>query len=200
MKRILALFAAISVSLISVSASAITVGSVGDNPFSVPSDGGTGSFTCDTGTCTVNKEFTALGDIPIVITPANVPSSGTDTLHFEESITNNTGIDWTDFHLGFIPIDNNPGLTLSFENVINATNQFTSFSAGTNELSMFGSVPNGDVFSLAYDLVMTSSPGSFDLFAVSELPTVTTVPEPTTLALLALGFAGLVTARRHRAI
>jgi hypothetical protein len=176
---------------------------VGDNPWSTsvaPSPGGTGTFSCITGSCTVAKDFTAIGSIPMVIDVVpNTPQDallGFDTLSISETITNNTGIDWTDFELGFIGIDNGP-VTLDFQNL--TFDSFTQSSAASNALSLTGGgVSDGSSFNLAFDLQIATDPGAYDLFAISETPSVPTIPEPGTIALLGIGLAGLGWGRRRR--
>ena len=198
MKRILATLAAITTLLISAGASAYTITYVGDN-YWYPSTGGTGSFyPCGVDICAVKKDFTSLGSIPIIIDSNNQPSTGTDLYHIAEAITNDTGVDWTDFHLRFLPIDNNPDMSITFLDVTNATDEFTSFTTANNELSLFGNVLNGHDFSLEFTLQITSQPGSYNLFAISEQPSVSSVPEPATMTLLGLGLAAVAASRRRR--
>src|SRR5262245_8445986 len=86
----------------------------GDNPWGVgpdpifPNTGGTATHT-DT---SVEKWFTSLGDIPIIIHWESSQSTGVivngapldepgpvEFLHITETVHNNSGQDWTDFHL-----------------------------------------------------------------------------------------------------
>lgn len=190
--------AALAGALASSGAQALTIESVGENPFSnVPFTGGTGNFRCESaGNCSISKDFTSIGSIPIVIGPIDgIPSSGIDILSISENITNDTGLDWADFHLAFIPIDNGP-MTIDFQNVTNS-GEFTSFTATSDALSLFGSVPNGDVFSLSFDLKITGDQGAYNLFAVSEEPSVPSIPEPATIALIGVALAGLGCSRRR---
>jgi PEP-CTERM motif len=182
---------------------------VGDNPFSgFPSDGGTGTFSCSPSNeggqnCPVTKNFDALGDVPIIIDV--VPNTdqglltGSDLIHFDETITNNTNFDWTDFHLSFFGIDNGP-MTIEFQNVF-FTGWLLSIST-TNELGLVSasgsSLASGDSFNLSFDLQINTRPGDYDLFGISEQPSVPSVPEPATLALLGVALAGLGVSRRRK--
>ncbi|MBP7937345.1 MAG: PEP-CTERM sorting domain-containing protein [Phycisphaerae bacterium] len=174
---------------------AASVEYVGANPyFGFPSTGGTGVLAGQqAGTATVEKTFTSLGDIPIII--HSTPSAGVDVLHIDERVGNNTGVDWTDFHFLFEPIDANPVLNVAFLNVTNPTGEWTSILPGPNHLTLLGSVPAGSIFSLSFDLVISSEVGSYDLFGIHQYPT---VPEPATAALLSLPLVGLVLRRRRR--
>jgi PEP-CTERM motif len=71
--------------------------------------------------------------------------------------------------------------------VSNPTGEFTSSAYPKNGLSLFGSVRNGDAFDLSFDLIITSADFAYNLFAVTETPSVASVPEPATIALAGLG-------------
>jgi PEP-CTERM motif-containing protein len=169
---------------------------VGDNPFFPPTGLGSAdvaSFDPQAQKAVLEKDFAHLGDIPIIIDRG--PSQGVDTFHVDERVRNDTGVDWTDFHLDFDSIDANPLLTVSFLNVDNPTGEWTNIVSDPDHLSLVGSVPAGGTFSLSFDLQMTDSQGAFALFGIHETPS---VPEPTTLALMGVGLAGIASAGRRR--
>jgi hypothetical protein len=178
-----------------VVATGVTSITVGDNPFFPPS-GGTGdvaSFDPNAQTAVLEKDFTQIGDIPIIIDRG--PSQGVDTFHIDERVKNDTGVDWTDFHFVFQSIDANQALNVSFLNVANPTGEWTSSFPEPNQLTLFGLVPAGGIFSLSFDLQMNDQKDAFALFAIHEFPS---VPEPTTLALTGLGLAAICAGRRRR--
>jgi hypothetical protein len=176
-------------------ATGVTSITVGPNNFIPPTglgDADVVSFDPSLQKAVLEKTFEHLGDIPIIIDRG--PSQGVDTFHIDERVRNDTGVDWTDFHLKFDSIDANPLLTVSFLNVDNPTGEWKGIVSDPDELSLFGSVPAGGTFSLSFDLQMTDSPGAFALFGIRETPT---IPEPTTLALMGLGLAGIARAGRR---
>ena len=198
MKRLVySLLAGVAFTLPSVTAQAVlSVESVGVNPFpGFESTGGTGNINAESEVIT--KDFTAIGDVPIIL--HTNPSTGTDVIHIDERVINDTGIEWTDFHLTFGSIDANPALSVEFLNVTNPTGEFTTISPSTDLLSLFGTVAAGDTFSLSFDLEANSQAGSFDLFGIHEVPSITTVDEPAVLALTGLSLVlGFVTLRGRR--
>ena len=174
----------------------VTAIAVGSNPF-FPSSGGAGnvaSFDPDAQTAVLEKDFDKLGDVPIIID--RTASQGVDTIHIDERVRNNTGLDWTDFHLVVELIDANEGLVVSFLNVANPTGEWTSGASNPGQLDLFGLVPAGGIFSLSFDLQMNDQVGAFALFGIHEVPT---VPEPTTLGLVGIGLAGIAGLRKRDA-
>jgi hypothetical protein len=180
----------------------LAVSFVGTNPFSgFPSTGGTGSFS-GTNPTTFLKTFTSLGDVPIIIhrTPEDFAQTGVvavENLLITERVTNNTGVDWTDFHMLMQKIDANPLLSVQFLGVTNSTGQWTTITPGLNSLNLFGLVKNGDTFSLSFTLQVSTDPGSFDLFGIHEFPTVPS-PSASILAMLGCSILGMISRPRRR--
>jgi len=191
---------ALAAALSSAQAQPVSVEFVGVNPFpGFPSTGGTGQIVSQTPNGTViTKDFTTLGDVPIIIHTQPVPGtvdSSVVFLHIDERVSNHTGVPWTDFHLGFGPIDNGP-VVLVFQNVANPTGEFGTISPSPNNLDLFGSVPDGGTFSLSFDLLIGHNPQSFDLFGIHEHPTV--APDGgATFLLLGIGSGALFLGSRR---
>jgi hypothetical protein len=176
---------------------AVAVDHVGVNPFpSFPSTGGTGQVVTSSPTDAVlEKTFTSLGDVPIIINAGPSPAGGMESFHINERVRNNSGTAWTDFHLDVGGIDANPALLVEFQNVLNSTGEFTSNVVVPNALSLFGNVPNGGDFSLSFDIKITDPQGAFALFGIHERPS---VPEPSSLALAGIGLAALLPLAKKR--
>lgn len=190
-------------SLASAAWADIQVTYVGDNPWSnsgFPSTGGTGMIASQqAGVATLEKTFTSLGDVPIIVHQGPTPASGMETIHIDERVRNNTGVNWTDFHLDVQLIDASPNLVVDFLNVSNPTGEFNNIMTMPNALWLIGPVPNGSEFSLSFDLKLTAPEGGFNLFGIHETPS---IPEPSTLVLANCALLGLshIVRRRIRLI
>ena len=178
------------------------VSDVGANSFGIPSPGGTGSASCPTiASCDVTKNFATVGGIPMIIDV--VPGTQIDSLealdfvHINETITNDTGVGWTNFEFGLVPIDANSQLSIQFASV-QIPNIFNSSFYTQDSLALFGLIPDGTTFDLSFDLMIYSDPSAYNLFAVTETPSVPTIPEPATITLFGLGLAGLGFSRRRK--
>jgi hypothetical protein len=149
---------------------------VGPNPFpGFPSPGGTGNGIISGGgfTLTIEKFFTVYGEIPLILDTDRDPIDATDVYSVTERISNDTGVDWLDFHLVLDPIDAHPSLMLLFDNFqVNSAPNPLTFQAVPGALSIFGLIPDGSEISISYDLVASSVGGSNDLFGIHEFPSV----------------------------
>jgi hypothetical protein len=168
---------------------------VGPNQFQgFPSPGGDGDgFIAGGGfSLTIEKFFTAFGEIPVILNTQRDMRDGTDTYSVTERIVNNSGLDWTDFHLNVEPIDANMDLVVNFLNpVVNTSNPIV-FQQMPGMLWLFGLIPDGTDISISFQLQVTSG-GGFDLFGIHEFPTRDgIVPELGSLATWAgLAFVGI---------
>jgi hypothetical protein len=145
------------------------------------SPGGSGTTNGGGGTWTVTKDFASLAVIRLGVDNVQLPPAQPVTIQVDELIANNTGVDWTDFHLEVEPVDAPLDLLVQYNNVV-APVGFTTQTMD-NTLWVFGSVPNGDDMLLVYEMEVSSIIGGTALFAVREHPT---VPEPSTAALVVL--------------
>jgi len=127
----------------------------------------------------------------------------------DESITNQTGVAWSDFHWALLdggsvwfdiaastPFDTTPFTNQAFADNfgLGDPNKATDFwiDGGTvlpNQSFFPGIAGAGGSLAIEFDLASTNTD-----FFLKEFPT----PEPTTLALLAFGSLGLVARRRRR--
>lgn len=108
-----------------------------------------------------------------------------------EWVFNETGIDWTDYHLELFDAPD------GFEFIDFSAEVFAVASGSPTVVDFLeGIVPDGDSIKVSFAIKV---PKDFEgQFTVRQTPTVAQVPEPNTLGILGLGLAGLVWAGRRR--
>jgi hypothetical protein len=151
-------------------------------------DGGVGSidsltFGAGSSSVDVAKTYDAIGTMSITVT---VDAAG--FYFFSEDITNNTGLDWTDFHWEvsgvatfdfgggefFDPFDDNTAVLSNSDTVLDVAGGVVQNGGSLNPLIFLTASDSGE-------------------FVLRQRPTIATtrVPVPTTLALIGFGLAGL---------
>jgi PEP-CTERM motif len=143
------------------------------------------------------------------------PSGGTTEYRFTQSLVNNTGLAWTDYHfeLGF-----GTGASFVRSGVVDlldfdtpdmdplpTSTVFTLLNHQTDTLEWSGAtVPSiGTVlFTLAIDVpdgLETLNPSGLNRFTLRHFPTTAAVPEPGLLLLMGMGLVAIVPRSRRRA-
>ena len=141
------------------------------------------------------------------------PSAARHIVIDDEMLTNSTGVTWTDFHIELV----DPSGGTVFDPVKTAASggplpigfsiypfQIAVFSGDLKKLDIWGGeVPSGMAWwpgDGAFDgqlwINVTPGPNNSGSFVLVEQPTTTGIPEPATMALLALG--GLALLKRKR--
>lgn len=158
-------------------------------------DNGNGTIG-NTGTCVdttcddLTKTYIDIGPMDLILTL----DAGT-RYTINETITNDTGIDWTDFH--WILILDGSGNVGAFGSpvVIPAFGNITT--TGDMIWADAGIVPDGGSFTASFHI-----DASFFLEPLLQvtLRQIPSIPEPGTLAVLGLGLAGLGMVRRRKVV
>ncbi len=156
-------------------------------------------------TIRVNQKAYDTVDYIDMVFEVSSPVPGGDTEYdFGEGVDNGTGVPWTDYHvqLGFGTgagfVLSTPGDGLDFDapdlNSLFDFFPFTSVAITQDELTVDGGIfPSGDfnVFRFPIDV-----PDGISWFTVRQFPT-TTVPEPATMSLVAMGALGMIVRRKR---
>ena len=158
-----------------------------------------------------SKVFDSVDPITLTFTVAHSVGNG-GSYDIIESIANNTGTAFSDFHLSITQPTDAPGNGVVFTSFNSSTLEgFTLDSPSVNQLSPFNSSGPRDLnFTGALAIGGTANAGfslsAFDpgagntyTFTLTQTPTVSPIPEPETYAMLlaGLGLMGAVARRKN---
>jgi len=135
-------------------------------------------------TLTLREEFVALGLMPVLV------SGETDEdpiMHVSKEVENSSGVTWDAYRITL------SGLYVTFWGTATSSH-FQSATVTATEIyfSAPDPVPSGETVTLDFDVLVWKN-GLFN-FTLTQEP----VPEPATLAFLAVGVSGLMLMRRRR--
>ena len=158
----------------------------------------------------LSKVFDSVNPITLTFTVAHSVGNG-GSYDVIESITNNTGTAFSDFHLSITEPANAPGNGVVFTSFNSSTldgftldspsvNQPSPFnSSGPRDLNFTGALAVGDTANASFHLSpFDPGTGNSYTFTITQTPTVSPIPEPETYAMLlaGLGLMGAIARRR----
>ncbi|MEO6561865.1 MAG: PEP-CTERM sorting domain-containing protein [Nitrosospira sp.] len=158
----------------------------------------------------LSKVFDSVNPITLTFTVAHSVGNG-GSYDVIESITNNTGTAFSDFHLSITEPTNASGNGVVFTSFNSSTlegftldspsvNQSSSFNhSGPRDLNFTGALAVGDTANASFNLKpFDPGTGNSYTFTITQTPTVSPIPEPETYAMLlaGLGLMGAMARRR----
>ena len=159
----------------------------------------------------LSKTFDSINPITLTFTVAHSVGNG-GSYDVIESITNNTGTSFSDFHFSITEPTNAPGNGVVFTRFNSSTlagftldspsvNQSSPFnSSGPRDLNFTGTLAVGGTADASFHLnPFDPGAGNTYTFSITQTPTVSAIPEPETYAMLLAGLAvmGAVARRRN---
>ena len=169
-------------------------------------DGGGGTFDVinlgtDPNVLDLSKAFTSLDPISLTFTVGHTDGGSGGPYAITETITNNTGQTWLDYHIS-ITEPTTGGQGVVFTNFNNsALTGFTLDSApssGPRNLNFTGELAHSGVTTATFSLSpFDPGAGNTATFTLTQVPT---IPEPETYAMLlaGLGLMGAMAKRRNK--
>jgi len=169
-------------------------------------DGGGGTFDVinlgtDPNVLDLSKAFTSLDPISLTFTVGHTDGGSGGPYAITETITNNTGQTWLDYHIS-ITEPTTGGQGVVFTNFNNsALTGFTLDSApssGPRDLNFTGELAHSGVTTATFSLSpFDPGAGNTATFTLTQVPT---IPEPETYAMLlaGLGLVGAMAKRRSK--
>lgn len=164
------------------------------------SGSGLGSFSYtddDSRNLDLTKVFDSVNPIVLTFTVAHDTGPG-NPYNITEHITNNTGVDWTDFHFNITEPDHGSGVVFTSFNssTLSGFTLDSPPSSGPRDLNFTGFLTLGGTATALFNLSpFDPGAGNTTTFTLTQVPT---IPEPETYAMLlaGLGLLGFMASRR----
>ena len=144
----------------------------------------------------LTKVFDSVNPIVLTFTVAHDTGPG-NPYNITEHITNNTGVDWTDFHFTITEPDHGSGVVFTSFNssTLSGFTLDSPPSSGPRDLNFTGSLVNGNEAHALFNISpFDPGAGNTTTFTLTQVPT---IPEPETYAMLLAGL-GLLGFMAHR--
>jgi len=153
----------------------------------------------------LQKDYTGIGPVDINFTV--IDSGGTTEYLFTEGVQNNTGVDWTDYHIqlgygvgaDFVPSGLGDGLDFDSPDYNSPFSfaPFTTVVVAEDDIDVYdGLIPD---FTFVSPFVFhVDVPDGITTFTIRQFPTTDAVPEPSSVSLALAGIAALGRCRMSR--
>jgi hypothetical protein len=136
----------------------------------------------------LDKTFTSINPISLTFTVSHEDGSGGNPYSFTESVLNNTGQLWTDFHYSIVEPDRGQGAVFTQFNTGSTFGNFTlddPNASGPRNLNFTGTLASGNSADAAFSISpFDPGAGNTTTFVLTQVPT---IPEPGTYAMLIAG-------------
>ena len=170
------------------SVSAANAGGVITNISALDTSGGTfNSGLITDHNIDLDKTFSSINPISLTFTVAHTAGGG-NPYSVAESILNNTGVAWTDFHYSINEPDRGQGVVFTQFNTGSTLDGFTlddPNASGPRNLNFTGNLAAGDSTNAVFSISpFDPGAGNTATFVLTQVPT---IPEPGTYAMLLAG-------------
>ena len=139
-------------------------------------------------TLDISKTFTSINPISLTFTVAHEDTTGGNPYVVNENVLNSTGTTWNDFHYSITEPNQAQGVVFT----ANGASTFDGFtldgSSGPRNLNFTGNLATGGTAHASFNLSpFDPGSGNTTTFTLTQVPTVSAIPEPETYAMLVAG-------------